>query len=189
MSPVEIVAVVFGLLCVWLTTRQNVWCWPTGLVQVVLFVYVFFQAGLYSDVLLHLIYIVLQFYGWYHWLHGGRDRQPPPVTRLARAAAGGWAVVAVLGTGGLGSAMARLPDSALPYWDAAIAVLSLIAQYLLARKVLENWLIWIAVDVLAVGVYTAKGLYLTAGLYAVFLGLATLGYVAWKRAPSAPAPA
>ena len=69
MSVIEIVAVCFGVACVWLTIRQNIWCWPTGLVQVVLFIWIFYQAKLYSDVMLHVVYVVLGFYGWWYWLH------------------------------------------------------------------------------------------------------------------------
>ena len=91
------------------------------------------------------------------------------------------------GTAALGGAMARYTDAALPYWDAATTVLSLVAQYLLARKVLENWEFWIVVDVIAVGVYLTKELYLTSGLYAVFLILAVIGLITWMRNLSKPA--
>src|SRR6186713_1576479 len=125
MSPVEAIAVAFGLLSVWLTVRRNVWCWPTGLVQVVLFIHVFYQASLYSDALLHVVYVVLQFYGWHQWLYGGRDRRPPPVTRLSPAEGLAWLGVGAIGTYALGDVMARFTDASLPFWDAAIAALSL----------------------------------------------------------------
>lgn len=180
-SPLEITAVVFGLLSVIFTIRQNIWCWPTGLVNVILYVVIFYQAALYSDVVLQIIYVPLQLYGWYHWVYGNRNGADPdlPVTRLTTFSACIWTAVAANLIAIDGYIMHRYFNAALPWWDAAIAVLSLIAQYLLARKVLENWLIWIAVDILALGVYTAKGLYLTTGLYGVYLILATLGLIAW----------
>ena len=105
-------------------------------------------------------------------------------------AALGWAATAAVGIAGLGLAMDRGTDAALPYWDATTTVLSLIAQYLLARKVLENWVLWIVVDVLCIGIYGVKGLYPTAGLYAVFLVLATIGLITWsKTTPARSAPA
>src|SRR5262245_7502379 len=135
MNPVEIVACGFGLASVWLTVRQDVLCWPTGLVQVLLFIVVYYEAHLYSEVGLHVIYAVLQFYGGHAWLHGGKGRGELAVSRIALPAGTLWTSVAVLGTAGLGGVMARMTDAALPYWDASITVLSLIAQYLMARKV------------------------------------------------------
>jgi nicotinamide mononucleotide transporter len=189
MSLIEIVAASAGLLCVWLVTRQSILCWPVGLLQVTLYVWVFYEAKLYSDVLLHLIYVVLQIYGWHYWLHGGRNAAAPPVTRLAVANCLQWLTVGVLGTAVLGLTMARLTDAALPYWDAGIAVFSLVAQVLLARKIFENWFVWIGVDSVAIGVYAAKALYVTAGLYAVFLGLCVLGLIEWRRTLPAREPA
>ena len=180
MTEIEVIASLFGLLCVWLTVRQNIWCWPVGLVMVSLYVWIFYQAKLYSDMGLQVVYIVLQIYGWAYWLRGGPRDSDLPVTRLSGNGVACWIVMALACTALLGGGMARWTDAALPYWDATTTVLSLIAQYLLARKVLENWLFWIAVDVLAVGIYVVKELYVTAGLYVVFLGLATWGWLAWK---------
>jgi nicotinamide mononucleotide transporter len=203
MSAVEVAATLFGLACVWLTIRRTIWCWPMGLVQVVLYVWIFYRAKLYSDVGLQVVYVVLQVYGWHHWLRGkGRDGGAGagtvlPITRLTARAVAGWTAAAAAGTAALGTVMSRYTDAALPYWDAAITVLSLVAQVLLARKVLENWLFWIVVDVLAVGVYAAKKLYPTTGLYAVFLVMAIAGWLAWRKefrrslsaTGTAPAPA
>lgn len=139
MSPIEVVAVAFGLACVWLTIRQSIWCWPAGLVQVTLFVYVFWEAKLYSDVVLHLVYIALQVYGWVHWKYGRVNRKPLPVIRLHPVVAVAWAGVIASGTLAWGYGMASFTDAALPYWDAGIAVASLVAQYLMTRKYVENW--------------------------------------------------
>jgi len=180
-STVEAVATVFGLASVVLAQRKHVGTWPTGLVQVVLYVWVFFQAKLYSDVLLHVAYAILSVYGWIRWARRGPDAVELPVTRLGTGGFGAATAIAAAGTAALGYTMLRWTDAALPVWDAGIASFSLVAQTLLARKRLESWLFWIAVDVVAVGVYAAKGLYLTCGLYAVFLGLATGGWYTWRR--------
>jgi len=182
MTLLESTAVLFGLLCVWLTIRQSIWCWPTGLVQVALYVFIFFQVKLYSDVVLHVIYVVLQLYGWHHWLRGGRDGAKLPVTRLPRTAFLAWILVAAAGTALWGWGMHTFTDAAVPYWDAFIAVASLIALWLMTRKRLDSWWFWIAVDVVAIGVYFHKSLFMTAGLYAVFLVMATMGFFAWRRA-------
>ncbi len=181
MIGIETAAVLFGFLCVWLTLRQNIWCWPTGLVQVILYIYIFYQVKLYSDLILHIIYVVMQIYGWYHWLHGGRDRGVLHVTHLDPSGLLIWPVAVITGSFGWGWLMASQTDAALPYADAFTTVASLTAQWLLARKKLESWLLWIAVDLVAIGIYWSKELLLTSGLYAVFLVLATMGFFAWRR--------
>lgn len=154
----------------------------------VLYIFIFYQAKLYSDSFLQVIYVFFQFYGWWHWLHGGRERTSAPVTRLSPRALVGYLVAGILGSLLWGFGMARFTDAALPYPDAFVVVFSLIAQWLLARKVLESWYFWIAVDVLAIGVYFLKQLYLTSGLYAVFLVLAIFGLLAWKKEQEQPCP-
>lgn len=188
---VEIAATVFGLLCVVLTIRRHTWCWPTGLVQVVLYLFVFYQARLYSDVLLHAIYVVLQVYGWYAWTDAARQNAMPsqtetprddlPLEELSAASLAMLAGAVVLGTMAWGSLMQRATDASFPYGDAFTTVASLTAQVLLARRFVENWYFWIAVDVVAIGIYARKQLVPTTLLYTVFLGLAITGCVTWQR--------
>jgi nicotinamide mononucleotide transporter len=182
MGWIEAAATIFGLTCVWLTIRQNTWCWPTGLIQVLLFIYIFHAVKLYSDLILHVIYVFMQIYGWHYWLHGGRNRAQAAVTRLRRSVCVAWIGVGIVATAGWGWGMGRYTDAALPYPDAFTTVISLIAQWLMARKKLESWLFWIAVDVVAIWVYAYKHLYLTTGLYAVFLVLAARGWFVWRTA-------
>jgi nicotinamide mononucleotide transporter len=181
MSPIELIAVLFGIACVVLTIRQHIACWSTGLVMVVLYIGIFFNAHLYSDMSLQIVYVFLQVYGWFHWVRGGSRENPLPVALLSKRARLGWTVVAICGTFLLGYSMRRWAGAALPYWDAFAAVLSLIAQWLLARKALESWLLWIVVDIVSIGIYSVKELYLTAGLYVLFLGLAITGLMAWRK--------
>lgn len=181
MTWIEAIAVGFGLICVWLTIRQNIWCWPTGLVQVALYIVIFYRVNLYSDLILHVIYVGMQVYGWHHWLHGGRNRKALPVSVLGARARLAWPAVAFFGTLGWGYVMATFTDASVPYGDAFTTVASLIAQWLMARKRLESWLFWLSVDVVAIGIYWYKSLLLTSGLYAVFLVLATLGLFAWRK--------
>ncbi|MEW6709672.1 MAG: nicotinamide riboside transporter PnuC [Candidatus Riflebacteria bacterium] len=181
MSPIEIVAVIFGFLCVFFTIRENIWCWPTGLVQVFLYIFVFYDAKLYSDVILHIIYVFMQFYGWYFWLHGGRERDEAKVTTMS----GNWQVASILlsiaATLALGHFMATRTDASFPYADAFTTAFSLAAQWLMSRKKLESWFFWIAVDVVAIWVYYSKALHLTAGLYTAFLIMAVIGLLSWKK--------
>jgi nicotinamide mononucleotide transporter len=181
MSPLETVAAAIGLVAVWLMVRQHVWSWPIGAVQVALYIYVFAAARLYADAGLQVVYFVLQFYGWYQWLHGGAHHD-----RLLVSRASSWVLIVAtatgtLGTIALGTILARYTDQALPYWDSGIAAFSLVAQWMLARKLIENWLLWFAIDVVAVGVYLTRGLYPTSVLYFVYLGLAVAGWRAWRQ--------
>ena len=181
MSAWEIVGVLFGVVSVWLIVRENVWGWPTGLVNVGLFIVVFWQARLYADMGLQVIYVALCSYGWWAWTHGRSGSGRFEVTRTPRAAR--W----LLGAGGaagallLGSLLRGHTDAALPYWDSATTSFSLVAQWMQTRKWLENWWVWIAVDTLYVGIYVTKGLFLTAGLYVLFLALAVEGARTWRK--------
>ena len=185
---IEYLAVVFGLLCVGLTVRQNIWCWPTGLVMVSLYIIIFFQAQLYSDMLLQVVYVFMQLYGWHLWLRkdGPEADASLSVTRLSLQGVLQWAAGAVLSALALGYWMSHNTDATFAYGDAFTTTTSLCAQWLMGKKRLESWWFWIVVDVVAIGIYAAKGLYPTAGLYAVFLGLAVAGALAWSRSAAAP---
>lgn len=180
-NPYEAAGVLFGIVAVFLTVRENVWCWPLGLVNVGLFIVVFWHAKLYADMGLQVVYVVLCSYGWYEWLHGGANRGALRVSRSPRSTMGLLALVGAAGAGLLGMALARHTDASLPFWDSSTTSFSLVAQFMQTRKWLENWMVWIAVDVVYVGMYVYKSLYPTAGLYAVFLILAVLGLREWKQ--------
>jgi nicotinamide mononucleotide transporter len=187
LSPLELAAAVVGAWSVWLSVRQNILSWPTAIVNVLLYTVVFFQAKLYADMGLQVVYAVLSVYGWYEWLHGGENRTELLVTRTGPRLGALLAVIAAAGALALGALLRHATDAALPFMDSFLSSTSLVAQWMMTRKKLENWLVWIAVDVLYVGMFTFKGLYLTAGLYAVFLALAVRGFADWRRSMQAPA--
>lgn len=178
---VEAAAVILGLVSVYLSVRENIWSWPTGIVNVTLYIFVFFRAKLYADMALQVVYIVISIYGWYEWLHGGRGRTALPISRGSRPLALRLVAIGIVSTAVIGSVLARTTDAALPYLDSTTTVTSLIAQWMMARKILENWVVWVAVDVVYVGMFVYKSLYLTSLLYAGFLVLAVMGYRQWKQ--------
>ena len=150
--------------------------------MVSLYLYIFFVAKLYSDAGLQVFFLVMQFYGWYHWTRSGvaHSTSLTPIVRLARR---GWLLTglgAAAGTIGLGTVMHRFTDASLPYPDAFTTTLSVIAQFQLTRKILENWTLWVIADVVYIGVYSMKSLYWTTGLYVVFLVLSIKGYRDWS---------
>ena len=181
MLPTELVAVVLTLAAVYLTTRQNIWCWPLGMASVTLYALVFHQARLYADMGLQGLYFALAVYGWWAWRHGGEDHAELEVSLTSSRARVVLAAIGVLAGITLGQILNRFTDASLPFMDSILTSFSIIAQWMQTRKRLEAWLVWLAVDVFYVGLFLYKGLYPTAGLYAIFLYLAVLGFVEWRR--------
>ena len=186
-SPVELVAVAFGLLSVYLSTREHIISWPTAIVNVGIFFFLFWKAKLYADAVLQLIYLVLSVYGWYEWLYGGARHSRLRVSRAHRMH---WLVLVplflVAGLA-LGAMLDRYTDSPLPYFDALLTSASLVAQWMMTRKLLENWIIWIVADIVYVPVFIQRGLPFTALQYAVFLVLAGMGWMSWRQSLRAQA--
>jgi len=184
-SCLEVVAVIFGVVSVYLSTREKLASWPTALINVALFFVLFHRSGLYSDMGLQVVYFALSLYGWYEWQFGGANRTE---LRVTSASPRQWAilgVIAVIAWLALAQITSRIKGAAIPYMDAASVSVSLVAQWMMTRKLLENWLVWLAVDVVYVGMFIYKGLYLTAGNYAIYLVLAGMGYVAWRKSLAA----
>ena len=185
MLTIEIVGALTGVLAVWLTTRQKIWCWPVGIVSVLLYVLVFYQARLYATMGLQVVYVGLALYGWYAWTKGGRADVPLRVSHASsrtRLVAVGVGLAVTLG---LGTWLGRRTDEALPFTDAAVTGASLIAQWMQTRKLIENWWLWLAVDAVYVGMNLSQGLMPTAGLYAVYTALAVAGLREWRRSMEA----
>ena len=180
MNPIEIVAAVFGVISVFLSVKQNIWSWPTAIVNVGLYIFVFFESKLYGDTGLQVVYVILNAYGWYHWLYGGKNRTELPVSRTSPRLGAFLIALGAVGTAVLGTILARKTDAALPYVDSLTTSTSLIAQWMMTRKLLENWIIWVAVDVIYIGMYIFKHLYPTAVLYLVWLVLSAMGYFQWR---------
>ncbi len=187
MTPLEAVAAAFGVISVYLGTREKILSWPTALVNVALYTVVFYGARLYADMGLQVIYFVLSAYGWYEWTYGGANRT---VLRVSRATPRTWVVLTVVNLVAwvaLGTFLSRSTNAALPWLDALLSTTSLCAQWLMTRKVLENWAIWIALDIVYVPTFISRGLYATAGLYTIFLVLAVMGWREWRRSLEGPA--
>ncbi|UNE62164.1 nicotinamide riboside transporter PnuC [Xanthomonas oryzae] len=182
MSLLESIAVVINLLGVWLTARRIRWCWPVGIVAVALYAWLFYQWKLYSDMLLQGVYVLTQLYGWWQWRQSsGVQARIRPVPMPQREL---WlwlclCIGAVFATA-LGAYMHHRTDAALPWLDAALASFSLVASVWAARKRIANWVLWIVLDCIYVGVFVSKGLYPTALLYAGFVALAVYGWRSWK---------
>jgi nicotinamide mononucleotide transporter len=182
MNTIELVAAILVLVSVYLSTQEKIWAWPTAILAVTLYAMVFWQARLFAQVGLQVFFFSISVYGWYYWLYGGAGRTELRVSRITPALATLSAVAWVAGTALLWWVLVSFTENpAMPGLDAGLSVASLIAQWLLSRKILENWLIWVAADVAYIGLFVSQRLYFTTVLYVVLTGLASKGYLDWRR--------
>ena len=171
-----------GILCVWLAAKNNIWNWPIACVSVIIYIFIFFEGKLYADAGLQVYFLVMNIYGWYFW---SKQRDNPtqerPVINITKKEI----ILSIIGvtvfTLALGFTLFKKTDASFPFIDSFCTACSLIAQVFLARKVLQNWLIWIFVDIIYVGVYFSKDLYATGLMYLLYIGIATMGYIDWRK--------
>jgi nicotinamide mononucleotide transporter len=180
-TPLEILGFLTGAICVYLNTRQNVLGWFFGIINAVLYAAVFWQVRLYADMGLQGYYFFTSIYGWWMWMYGGKSHDGVRVTNTPVKLYTIFSVIFAVVTLSWGFLLGRFTDASLTYADSALTIASLIAQWMMARKYLENWIIWIVADACYVVMYFYKDLHLTAILYFIFLLLAIMGYVQWKR--------
>ncbi len=180
-TALELVAAATGFACVWLAARESIWNFPVAIVSCLLYVLVYFGAKLYADCGLQGLFILLSGYGWYQWLYGGDNAAELGVTHATGREWGLGAAFAALFTLGFGYYLRHHTDATFPYVDSFITAGSIVAQYLLTRKRLENWLLWLLVDVIYVPMLWYKQLYTTSLLYFLYLALAAYGYWQWRR--------
>lgn len=167
-----------GGICVWLSVRENVWTWPVGITNNLVFLVLFWQGRLFADASLQIVYIALSVYGWFGW----RRKSPDKRLEIRHATRLEWlacAVFVAVATGGL-SRILVAANGAAPFWDAVTTALSLAAQALMCRKRLEHWMIWITADIIYIPLYFQRGLPLTSVLYMVFLFLCIAGLKRWS---------
>lgn len=181
MSWAERVSIFTGLIYIVLSVRQKPLCWPIGIVSVGIWMVVVFNGKLYMDAFLQFVYVVLGFYGWWQWLRGGEDQTPLPVRTVNRALAVKLAAIGVAATLIFGYISQNILDAAFPWLDTITTVISLIAQYLLARKYLENWILWIVANAMYIYIYFAKGWIGYSWLMAVYAIMAVAGLYNWYK--------
>ena len=185
MSPLEIAAVVTSFLAIWLTAQRRLLCWPISLVACALYFKLFLDVRLYADMVLQALFAIAIVYGWIVWARGKQAAGEVRVMPLTAVQAGAGLVAGALGAIAIGWFTSHHTDAALPWADATLSSFSLVAQYWTARRHRANWLLWIVVDILYVGMFVAKGLMLTAGLYAAMVVLAIIGYRRWTAGNAA----
>lgn len=184
-SPLETAAVITTVVCVWLAARNSIWNFPVAIVACILYFIFLLKQKIYSDAGLQIAFIILAIYGWRAWLHreGAADEtaQEQPVTRTSARLWGLLVVFALVYAAGIGYLLKHYTDATVPYYDSSTTAVSLVAQYLLSRRKLENWPLWIGVDIVYVGIYWHRDAALSSLLYALLTGLAAYGYWEWLR--------
>ena len=188
MTELEWIAAGLGVINVALVVRRSVWNYPFGMAMVALYFFVFYEARLYSDALLQIFFLVVQLYGWANWVRARTQAGDVPVGWMTVRERMIWTAATIAASLVWGLGMARYTNAAAPVVDAFIAGFSVSAQILMARRRIENWVLWILVDIVAVGLYFSRHLYPTSALYLLFLLLSIVGLVGWRRAlPARPA--
>jgi nicotinamide mononucleotide transporter len=185
MIAIEIVAVLLGLANIVLIIRRSVWNFPVAIAMVSLYFVIFRDAKLYSDAGLQVFFAIVNLYGWWSWNRNKAEAGEVVVRRLPAFAYGMCIIASVAAIWGWGGFMGTHTGTSYPYWDASVAMLSVAGQILMARRFVENWHYWIIVNLISIPLYVTKELYLTAGLYGVFLVLAIAGLIEWRKVQSA----
>lgn len=180
-SPWELAAMLLSVAYLLLAVRQNIWCWLAALVSTLIYTFVFFQARLYMDSALQIFYAMMAVYGWSQWRH---HRDPSRDLRISKRSAK-WHIVAIAAIVALslvsGTLLATYTEAAFPYLDSFTTWASVITTWMVARKILENWIYWIVIDSIAVYLYVERGLYLTVLLFLIYVVIAFLGWRSWSE--------
>ncbi|MBC34934.1 MAG: nicotinamide mononucleotide transporter [Bacteroidetes bacterium] len=179
-SILEVIAVIFGLLSVWYSKKVNILVYPTGIISVVIYVYICLGAKLYADMGINFVYFVMSIYGWYMWTRKDQNRKVRPIsmcTKKEHLINIGMFVFFFLG---LSYILTNFTDSNVPIWDSLTTAIFIVGMWLMAMKKVENWLLWIVGDIISIPLYFYKGLVLTSLQFTIFLVIAIAGYYAWK---------
>lgn len=187
LSDIELIGTVFGLLAVYWASRENIWTWPASVINVAAFFVLFYQVNLYSDMFLQVYFLIVTVFGWYNW---SKPSEEIPITKMSEEEILIMVISLIIGTVTIGYFMSGIHETfptafpepaAYPYPDAFTTTASIIAMILLSQKKIENWLLWIAVDVIAVILYMWKGIIFVSVEYAIFLVICIFGYINWKK--------
>ena len=181
---IEVLGVLTSLVYLYFSVRQIIWLWPFGILSSALFIWIFFNSKFYADMGLQVYYLGISIYGWFYWLHGGNRESGQVKLPVRRITAGQMWTLSGAGLAlflGIAAVLLYLTDSDVPWGDGFTTAASIVATWMLARKILEHWLVWILVDTVAAALYFYKGLYPSSILYIIYALIAILGYRQWKR--------
>jgi nicotinamide mononucleotide transporter len=180
-SWLEAVAVIFGILSVWFARKENIWVYPTGIVNVLVYVYLCFYAGLYADMAINAFYFVMSVFGWYNWSRRDESLHHIPISTLSIKQWIFYILLIAVAFGIIYYVLSNFTDSTVPIFDSFTTALFIAGMWLMAIKKIENWLLWILGDLLVIPMFAFKGLAFTSVQYIVFLVLAIVAYIEWHK--------
>lgn len=180
---IEITGAVAGIIYVFLEIKQKIWLWPIGIVTSSFYVVVFFQSGFYADMGLQFYYLFISIYGWYWWLKGGNNSESGSlkVTNIKKRGLFFSFLLFLCLFALIWVILASFTDSQLPGWDSFTTALAIVATWMLARKYIEHWYLWMVANTVSIGLYIFKELYPTVILFTVYTVMSFVGYMEWKR--------
>lgn len=179
---IELLGALLSVLYLFLSIKQNILLWPVGILSAILYMIVFFQTKFYADMGLNGYYFFISIYGWITWGKAGNGRgYVMPVVRVGAARGVILLLVVLLLFLGIGYLLDNYTDSPIPYWDAFTTAGSIVATWMLTRKIIEHWILWVVIDLVSLGLYLHKGLFPTAVLFAIYTTMAVVGYIQWRR--------
>ncbi len=180
---VELLGAIAGIVFLYLEIRQNIWLWPFGILTSAFYVYIFFVAKFYADMGLQFYYLGVSFYGWWYWLHGSKASklETLPISHITLNLSLVLTAITFIIFLLLSYVLVNFTDSPIPYGDAFTTALSITATWMLARKILEMWWVWMVVNAVSLGLYIFKELYPTSVLFFLYFSMSILGYIHWKR--------
>ena len=179
----EISAAVISLIYLYFSYKQNILLWPFGLLSALFYIWIYYNSGFYADMSLQGYYVVISVYGWYHWTRGHKSEKGSnlKISRVKKREGSILFIVFLLLWLLISQVLIRFTDSQIPVMDALTTAGSIVATWMLARKIIEHWLLWIIIDTISLGLYIYKDLYATAVLFLIYTFVAIAGYFAWKR--------
>lgn len=178
---IEVSGAATGLIYLYFSIRRIIWLWPLGIITSAFYVYVFYHSKFYADMGLQVYYFFISFYGWYTWLRGRTIEGNVLIVSAGINKLALYILYTILITILLSFILIRFTDSPVPVWDAFTTAGSIIATWMLAKRILENWLFWIIVDLISIGLYLHKELYPTLVLFFVYTTMAIVGYLKWRE--------
>lgn len=180
-DPLEFVGLVIGLLYLYLEYKANIWLWPVGVVMPLVYIVIFYQSKFYADMGIYIYYFFASIYGWYIWTKSTNQTDEILISHLPHRYLGKLAAIFLITFAAIAFVLIRFTDSPVPYGDSFTTTLSILAMWMLAHKYIEQWLLWIVVNVVSTGLYFWKGLDTTAVLFVVYSIIPFFGYIKWKK--------
>ncbi|MBT8115053.1 MAG: nicotinamide riboside transporter PnuC [Arenicella sp.] len=180
-SKLEFISVLAGLAYIILAARENIWCWPAALIGTATAIFVFWDVNLFMESALNVYYLIMAMYGWWHWQYGGRDDAKLQISSWNKKhhllAIAGIMLMTLLS----GATLSASTEAALPYADSFTTWSAVLTTWMVARKILENWLYWIVIDTVSIWLYLERGLFLYALLFLAYTIIAVFGYMNWRQ--------